>query len=463
VLAALVEWRQIFADAWRFSRDYFYDPSMHGLDWKRVRDQYAALLPHAVTRWDVNFLIGELIGELNASHTYRSGGDLEAASQRPVGLLGVDWSLEHGAFRVARILRGAAWDTEVRSPLDEPGLQIADGTFVLAVNGSALDPARTPWESFAGLAGKTVRLTLNDKPSIEGGRNVVVQTLNGAEEQRLRHLAWVEANRRRVAEATDGKVGYIYVPDTTTYGQTELFRQFRAQIDRAGLVIDERFNSGGQLGDRFLELLGRRTFTHLAFRHGLDQPWPPVGHTGPQVMLINEWSGSGGDAFPWFFKTAGRGPIIGRRTWGGLIGPAIDHEFIDGGSLVVPPLPPVRARWKVVRRRAWRRSGHRGPRESHLAGPRHGRPIGAGHHGGLAPPAREAGSPHTPPRVRVPRLAEVAPEGRGPSRGAPTTTSHSGSGSPGIDGCPHAKPTQYPKRPRQSSDERAEPGDAIGH
>ncbi|MBL9138871.1 MAG: PDZ domain-containing protein, partial [Verrucomicrobiales bacterium] len=309
----------------------------HGLDWKRVRDQYAALLPHAVTRWDVNFLIGELIGELNASHTYRSGGDLEAAPQRPVGLLGVDWSLEQGAFRVARILRGAAWDTEVRSPLDEPGLQIADGTFVLAVNGRALDPARTPWESFAGLEGKTVRLTLNDKPSMEGSRDVVVQTLNGAEEQRLRHLAWVESNRRRVAEATDGKVGYIYVPDTTTHGQTELFRQFRAQFDRAGLVLDERFNSGGQLGDRFLELLGRKTFTHLAFRHGLDQPWPPVGHTGPQVMLINEWSGSGGDAFPWFFKTAGRGPIIGRRTWGGLIGPAIAHEFIDGGSLVVPP------------------------------------------------------------------------------------------------------------------------------
>lgn len=331
------EWRQIFADAWRFNRDYFYDPSMHGLDWKRVRDQYAALLPHAVTRWDVNFLIGELIGELNASHTYRGGGDLEATPQRSVGLLGADWSLEQGAFRLAKILRGAPWDTEVRSPLDEPGLQVGEGTFVLAVNGRALDPARTPWEPFAGLAGKTVRLTLNDKPSLTGSRDVMVQPLTGSEEQRLRHLAWVESNRRRVADATDGKVGYIYVPDTTTYGQTELLRQFRAQFDRAGLVIDERFNSGGQLADRFLELLDRRTFTLLAHRHGPDRQHPAVGHSGPQVMLINEWSGSGGDAFPWFFKTAGRGPIIGRRTWGGLIGPAISHEFIDGGSLVVPP------------------------------------------------------------------------------------------------------------------------------
>ncbi len=331
------EWRQIFTDAWRFNRDYFYDPGMHGLDWKRVRDQYAALLPHAVTRWDVNFLIGEMIGELNASHTYRGGGDLEPAPQRPVGLLGVNWTLEQGAFRVARILRGAPWDTEVRSPLDEPGLQVAEGTFVLAVNGTPLDPARTPWEPFAGLAGKTVRLTLNDKPSLEGSRTVVVQTLTGFDEQRLRHLAWVESNRRRVAEATDGKVGYIYVPDTTTHGQTELFRQFRAQFDRAGLVIDERFNSGGQLGDRFLELLDRRTFTHLAYRHGRDEQWPPVGHSGPQVMLINEWSGSGGDAFPWFFRTAGRGPIIGRRTWGGLIGPAMGHRLIDGGVVVVPP------------------------------------------------------------------------------------------------------------------------------
>lgn len=331
------EWRQIFTDAWRFNRDYFYDPGMHGLDWKRVHDQYAALLPHAVTRWDVNFLIGELIGELDASHTYRSGGDLEPAPQRPVGLLGVNWTLEQGAFRVARILRGAPWDTEVRSPLDEPGLQVAEGTYVLAVNGTPLDPARTPWEAFAGLAGKTVRLTLNDKPTPEGSRTVVVQTLTSSEERRLRHLAWVESNRRRVAEASDGKLGYIYVPDTTTHGQTELFRQFRAQFDRAGLVIDERFNSGGQLGDRFLELLDRKSFAHLAHRYGRDQSWPPVRHGGPQVMLINEWSASGGDAFPWFFRTAGRGPILGRRTWGGLIGPAIGHQLIDGGTVVVPP------------------------------------------------------------------------------------------------------------------------------
>lgn len=206
------EWRQIFTEAWRFNRDYFYDPGMHGLDWKYVGDQYAALLPHAVTREDVNFLIGEL----SASHTYRSGGDLESAPQRRVGLLGVNWSMEHGAFRIARILRGAPWDTEVRSPLDEPGLQITEGTFVLSVNGRPLDPARTPWEPFAGLAGKTVRLTLNDKPSLEGIRTVVIQTLSSTEEQHLRHLAWVESNRRRVAEVSSGQPGYIYVPDTTT-------------------------------------------------------------------------------------------------------------------------------------------------------------------------------------------------------------------------------------------------------
>jgi tricorn protease len=254
-----------------------------------------------------------------------------------VGLLGADLTFEQGGFRIARILRGAVWDSEVRSPLDEPGAEARVGDFLLAVNGVALPPERSPWFAFEGLAGQVVQLTINDRPVREGRRTLLVKTLTGNEEQRLRHLAWVEANRQRVFQATEGKVGYVYVPDTTAFGQTELFRQFRAQFDRQGLIIDERFNSGGQLGDRFVELLGRRPFTYLAWRYGPDMPWPPVGHFGPQVMLINGWSGSGGDAFPWFFRTANRGPIIGKRTWGGLIGPAVGHRLIDGGVVVVPP------------------------------------------------------------------------------------------------------------------------------
>ncbi len=331
------EWRQIFNDAWRFNRDFFYDPNHHGLDWNAVRARYAALLKDAVTRWDVNFVIGEMIGELNSSHTYRGGGDVEEGPSRPVGLLGADLALEQSGYRIVRILRGATWDSEVRSVFDEPGLNVREGDFLLAVNGVELRPDRSPWAALEGLADQVVRLTVHTRPTLDGATNVLVKALTLSQERRLRHLAWVEANRRHVDEATDGAVGYIYVPDTSTLGQTELFRQFRAQFDRQGLIIDERFNSGGQLGDRFLELLGRRPFTYLAFRHGPDMPWPPVGHFGPQVMLINGWSGSGGDAFPWFFRTARRGPIVGQRTWGGLIGPAMGHQLIDGGVVVVPP------------------------------------------------------------------------------------------------------------------------------
>lgn len=331
------EWQQIFTDAWRFNRDFFYDPSFHGLDWKKIRERYSELLKDAVTRWDVNFVIGEMIGELNASHTFRGGGDVQQSPRRPVGLLGANLASEQGGIRITRILRGAVWDAEVRSPFDEPGVSVREGDFILAVNGAALSADQSPWAAFEGQAGKVVRLAVNSRPVLDGATNILIKTLTSSEEQRLRHLNWVELNRKRVEEATDGEAGYVYVPDTSTLGQTELFRQFRAQFDRKALIIDERFNSGGQLGDRFLELLGRRPFTYLAWRHGPDMSWPPVGHFGPQVMLINGWSGSGGDAFPWFFRTARRGPIIGQRTWGGLIGPAMGHRLIDGGVVVVPP------------------------------------------------------------------------------------------------------------------------------
>lgn len=331
------EWRQIFTDAWRFNRDYFYDPGLHGLDWAALRDQYGRLLDDAVTRWDVNHVIGELIGELNASHTYRGGGDLEAPRSRGVGLLGVDWELHNGAYRIRRILQGAPWDHEARSPLAEPGLQIKAGDYVLAVNRQPLDLQRDPWSAFEGLEKRTVLLTVNDKPSPEGAREMLVETIGASDEVKLRQLAWIEANRRRVDEASSGRIGYIYMPDTANAGQNNLMRQFKAQFHKEGLIIDERFNGGGQLADRFLELLSRPPYANLAWRYGPDRAWPGVAHFGPQAMLINGWAGSGGDALPWFFRTSRRGPLIGTRTWGGLIGPAMGHQLIDGGSVVVPP------------------------------------------------------------------------------------------------------------------------------
>lgn len=328
------EWRQIFNDSWRFQRDFFYDPGMHGVDWPAMRERYGALLEQASTREDVNFVLGELIGELNASHTYRSGGDLEQAERRGVGLLGVDFALENGAYRIKRIIDGAAWDSEVRSPLRRPGVNVREGDYLLAVNGTPLDPALDPWAAFQGLAGRTVALTVNSRPTLEGARTVLVETLSS--EARLRNLAWIDANRRRVEEASGGRVGYIYVPDTGVNGQNELVRQFYGQADKEALIIDERFNSGGQIPDRFVELLNRPVTNYWAVRDGKDWQWPPVAHQGPKVMLINEWSGSGGDAFPFYFKEAGLGPLVGKRTWGGLIGISGAPTLVDGGSVTVP-------------------------------------------------------------------------------------------------------------------------------
>ncbi len=328
------EWKQIFTDAWRLERDFFYDQHMHGVDWTGLRTRYGALLENAVTRSDVNFVLGELIGELNASHTYRGGGDEDVAPSRPIGYLGIDWELADGAYRIKKIVDGAPWDSEVRSSLAMPGLKVREGDFILAVNGAPMDVRRAPWEAFRGLAEQTVELTVNSSPTMQGSWRIVVKTL--ADESRLRNLAWIEANRKRVEELSGGRVGYIYVPSTGIDGQTELVRQFNAQFTRDGLVIDERFNSGGQIPDRFIELLDRKPLAYWAVRDGKTWQWPVIAHFGPKAMLINGWSGSGGDAFPDYFRKAGLGPLVGTRTWGGLIGISGVPELIDGGTVTVP-------------------------------------------------------------------------------------------------------------------------------
>lgn len=329
------EWQQIFNDAWRLERDIFYDPGMHGVDWKALRERYGKLLDDAVTRWDVAFVIGELISELNASHTYRSGGDTERSSERGVGYLGCDFVLTNGAYRIARIIDGAPWDSEVRSPLLRPGLtNVQLGDYLLAVNGAPVAVKQDPWAAFQGLADKPVFLTVNSNATLQGAHEVLVQTL--ASEARLRHLAWIDANRRRVEKLSDGKIGYVYVADTGANGQNELVRQWRGQVTMPGLVIDERFNSGGQIPDRFVELLNRPLRNFWGVRDGRDWAWPPVAHSGAKAMLMNGWSGSGGDCFPYYFKQSGQGPLIGQRTWGGLIGITGTPTLMDGGAITVP-------------------------------------------------------------------------------------------------------------------------------
>ncbi|MBS0000186.1 MAG: PD40 domain-containing protein [Cyclobacteriaceae bacterium] len=328
------EYKQIFLDAWRFERDFFYDTAMHGVDWQLMKERYGNLIDDAVTRWDVNFILGELIGELNASHTYRGGGDTEDAPSKNVGYLGINWEIKDGYYRIKEIIRPAVWEVERRSPFDMPGMKVSAGEYILAVNGIPLNTDKEPYAAFQGLASKTVELTVNTSPGMEGSRSVILDLLD--DETRLRHLAWIEQNRKHVEEETNGDVGYVYVRSTGIDGQNELVRQFTSQFNKKALIIDERFNSGGQIPDRFIELLDRRPLAYWAVRDGMDWQSPPIGHFGPKVMLINGWSGSGGDAFPDYFRKAALGPLVGSRTWGGLIGISGSPELVDGGMVTVP-------------------------------------------------------------------------------------------------------------------------------
>ncbi|HMU11169.1 MAG TPA: PDZ domain-containing protein [Ferruginibacter sp.] len=328
------EWKELFTDAWRMERDYFYDPTMHGINWNTVKQRYSKMMEGAITREEVDFIIGEMIGELNASHTYHGGGDMENTPNKNVGYLGIDWQADGNYYKVKAIIRAAAWEARTRSSLDQPGIDIKEGSYILAVNGMPITTDKEPYAFFQAMAGKTVELTYNSTPSFTGAKTAIVQTMSN--EYQLRFLAWIEANRKKVDEATNGEVGYIYVPSTGQDGQEELTRQFNAQWDKKALVIDERFNSGGQIPDRFIEMLNRTPLAYWATRDGAAWPWPPFAHFGPKAMLINGWSGSGGDAFPDYFKKKGLGPLIGSRTWGGLIGISGMPNLIDGANITAP-------------------------------------------------------------------------------------------------------------------------------
>jgi tricorn protease len=335
------EWRQIFADAWRFLRDFFYDAQMHHADWAAMREKYAKLLDHCASRDDVNDTVGQMIGELSASHCgVRNPGDVARPPEGAVGMLGVDFERHAGAYRIAKIYEGAPWDVDARSPLREPGVNVQIGEYLLAVNGVPLDPHKDPWAEFQGLAGRVATLTINSQPTIDArARDVVVKLLpsDGPESERtLRYRAWIERNRAYVEQRSEGKVGYIYVPNTGNQGVIDLVRQFHGQMVKEALIIDDRWNGGGRGPDRMLELLHRPLNFYVTGRHGLDWHDPGYSHQGPQCMLINGWSVSGGENFPFQFRRAGLGKLIGTRTAGSLLAGSSPPPFIDGGSRSVP-------------------------------------------------------------------------------------------------------------------------------
>jgi tricorn protease-like protein/C-terminal processing protease CtpA/Prc len=334
------EWAQIFRDAWRIMRDYFYEPTMHGVDWEATREHYDAMLPDAASREDVNWIISEMISELNVGHAYLTNpGDVEESPSVGVGLLGCDFALEAtasgSAYRISRIYQGAPWDADARGPLSQPGVDVKEGDYLLAVNGVPVDTSRDPWAALVGTAGQTTAITVNTAPVFDGKEREVLVTPMGSEAG-LRYRAYIEAKRAYVEQKSGGRVGYIYVPNTGIDGQNDLYRQFFAQRTKDALIIDERWNGGGQIPTRFIELLNRPATNYWARREGNDWPWPPDAHFGPKCMLINGLAGSGGDMFPWLFRYNNLGPLIGTRTWGGLVGISGNPRFIDGGSISVP-------------------------------------------------------------------------------------------------------------------------------
>src|SRR5712672_1240165 len=328
------EWKQIFHEAWRIERDFYWDPAMTGHNWKQIGDRYEALLPWVVHRSDLNYLIGEMIAELSTSHTYVGGGDQPQPPKIGVGLLAADFEAAGNYYRIAKIYPGENWSEATRSPLTEPGLKVKAGDYLIAVDGREVHTNLDVYAYFQNLAGKIVSLKINSKPSPDGAWEISVKTIGN--ENGPHYLDWIESNRRKVAEATHGRIGYMHVPDTSIPGIIAFDKQLAGQLDRDGIIVDERANSGGQIPDFYTEKLKRQLLAVLSPREGEPVGWPPVAIYGPKVMIANELAGSGGDAFPWFFRREKIGPIVGTRTWGGLVGIARAIPLRDGGGVTAP-------------------------------------------------------------------------------------------------------------------------------
>jgi tricorn protease len=332
-----VEWKQIFNEAWRINRDYFYDPTMHGVDWTAKRDKYAALLDHVGTREDLNRVMQWMSSELSVGHHNVGGGD-SGVELRTVagGLLGADYEVANGRYRFKKVYGGLNWTPQLRSPLTEPGVNVRAGEYLLAVNGVDLRPPASVYAPFESTSGKIVEITVG--PNSDGSGSRTVQVVPVGSEAALRNRDWVEGNRKKVDAATGGRVAYVYVPNTTNAGHTYFKRYFYPQAHKDAIIVDERFNGGGQVADYYIDILRRPFVSHWAMRYGADLRTPMAAIQGPKAMIIDETAGSGGDLLPWMFRKYQVGPIIGKRTWGGLVGILGFPTLMDGGGITAPNL-----------------------------------------------------------------------------------------------------------------------------
>jgi tricorn protease len=328
------EWKQMYREVWRIERDFFYDPNYHGLDLKAAEKRYAPFLENLASRRDLNYLFEEMLGELSVGHMFIGGGDSPEVKSVPTGLLGADYKIENGRYRFTRVYNGENWNPDMKAPLTQPGVNVVASEYLLAVNGRELRAADNIFSLFEGTADKSVVLKVGPDPSGAIAREVTVVPV--ANDRRLRNLAWVEGNRRKVDQLTNGRVAYIYMPDTSSGGYTYFNRYFFAQVGKEAAIIDERFNHGGQLATDIIEHLKRPMMSLATFRDGADWVQPQGAIFGPKVMIINAFAGSGGDLMPWFFRRFGVGKLIGKRTWGGVVGLSGYPELMDGGHVTAP-------------------------------------------------------------------------------------------------------------------------------
>jgi tricorn protease len=327
-------WRQIYDESFRIERDFFYDPHYHGLDLAKLKRKYEPYVAGIASRDELTYLLEEVYSELSVGHLYVRGGDRLPVRHVRGGLLGADYSLDNGRYRFEHVYDGENWNPKLQAPLTQPGVNVKAGEYLLAVNSRELHATDNIYSFFEATAGKQVVLRVGPKPDGSGARDVTVVPVE--DEHALRQRAWIEDNRRKVEQATQGRVAYVYVPDTGNGGFTSFNRYFFAQIGKDAAIIDERFNKGGQLADYIIEYLNRQLMNKVASRDGMDWNSPSQAIYGPKVMLINEMAGSGGDALPWYFRKAGIGPLIGKRTWGGLVGIGGYPQLIDGGLITAP-------------------------------------------------------------------------------------------------------------------------------
>jgi tricorn protease len=342
------EWEQIFRETWRIQREFFYDAEMHGNSWQSVYDKYKPLLPYVGHRIDLAYLIATVGGELTVGHSYLQGsGDMPADEPVSVGMLGADIAAENGHYRIRHIYTGENWNPDLQSPLSAPGVQVAEGDYVLEVNGRALAPPADFYSAFQGTAGRQTLLRINNSPALEGSRVITVVPV--ASDQGLRSRAWIEANRRRVDELSGGRLAYVWLPNTGGPGYTYFTRYYYSQQEKDGAIIDERYNQGGQIADYIVNELDRKLLGYFALRDGKPSTSPTAGIYGPKVMVINESAGSGGDALPYYFRLRKIGPLVGTRTWGGLVGTLGVPPTIDGGGITAPSLAfyDLSGKWSV--------------------------------------------------------------------------------------------------------------------